>query len=149
MGTTKHRIDGEIVGGNDNYFNHTIYNSGWAYHNFIIGTPLITSPIIDHLSSGQILINNKVVAHHLGMKGWIEEQLQYKAMFTYSMNYGRNGRSFIPVKQEYSFLSEFHYQLPKQPSLRVNLRLAADFGNMYGKNVGMLLGVVYRGMTGG
>ncbi|MBS3768601.1 MAG: hypothetical protein KGY75_10840, partial [Candidatus Cloacimonetes bacterium] len=31
-----HRIDGEIVGGNDNYFNHTIYNSGWAYHSYII-----------------------------------------------------------------------------------------------------------------
>ena len=79
-----HKIDGEIVRGNDNYFNHTIYNSGWAHQGFIIGTPFITSPIINHLSSGQILINNKVFAHHLGIKGWIEEQLQYMATLTLS-----------------------------------------------------------------
>jgi hypothetical protein len=29
-----HRIDGEIVGGNDNYFNHYIYSSGWATHGY-------------------------------------------------------------------------------------------------------------------
>ena len=89
-----------------------------------------------------------MVTHHLGLKGWLLDNLKYRAMGTYSINYGTNHNPFEPAKREYSFLSEFHYQLPKRPSLRVNLKLAADFGDMYGKNVGMLLGVVNRGLDG-
>ena len=39
-------------------------------------------------------------------------------------------------------------KLPKQPFLSFKVKLAADFGNMYGKNVGMLLGIVNRGWMG-
>jgi hypothetical protein len=66
-------------------------------------------------------------------------------MGTYSVNYGTNHSPFESFKREYSILSEFHYQLPETP-WKFKLKLAADFGDMYGKNVGMLLGVVYRGM---
>ena len=136
------------MGGNDNYFNHTIYFSGWAYRQYIMGTPMISSPIIDRHNSGQILINNKVIAHHLGLKGWLLDNLQYRAMGTYSINYGTNASPFELAKKEYSVLTEFNYQLPEQPAWQFKLKLAADFGDMYGKNVGMLLGVVYRGLMG-
>ncbi|MFW6101946.1 MAG: capsule assembly Wzi family protein [Bacteroidota bacterium] len=141
-----HRIDGEIVGGNDNYFNHFLYSSGWTTHGYTIGTPMITSPSINRKSSGQILVNNKVKAHHLGLMGWLLDNLQYRAMGTYSINYGTNHSPFEPAKRAYSLLSEFHYQLPGEPSWRLKLKLSADFGKMYGKNVGMLLGVSYSGM---
>jgi hypothetical protein len=143
-----HRIDGEIVGGNDNYFNHYIYSSGWATHGYIIGTPLITSPVIDRKSSGQIMINNKVVAHHLGIKGWLFDNLHYRALVNYSMNYGTNAKPFEPHKKEYSVLTEFNYQLPDQPAWQFKMKVAADFGDMYGKNFGMFLGIVNRGMMG-
>ena len=94
------------------------------------------------------MINNKVVAHHLGIKGWLFDNLHYRALGNYSMNYGTNHSPFEPAKKEYSVLTEFNYHLPEQPAWQFKMKVAADFGDMYGKNVGMLLGVVYRGLMG-
>ena len=93
------------------------------------------------------MINNKVLAQHLGVSGWFYDHFHYRVSGTYSLNYGTNHSPFESAKREYSIISEFQYQLPEAP-WQLKLKLAADFGDMYGKNVGMLLGVVYRGMMG-
>jgi len=139
-----HEIDGKIVGGNDNYFNNYLYQSGWTVNSYTIGTPMITSPVIQQKSSGQTMINNKIIAHHLGIKGWLMDNLYYRALMTYSINYGTNSRPFEPAKEEYSVLTEFNYQLPDHPTWQLKMKLAADFGDMYGKNFGVFLGVVNR-----
>lgn len=142
----RHEIDGKIVGGNDNYFNHGIYSSGWTNHGYSIGTSLITSPVIDRKSSGQIMLNNKVIAHHLGIKGWLTNNLYYRARMTYSTNYGTNNNPFEPAKKEYSVLTEFNYQLPEQPDWQFKMKLTADFGDMFGKNFGVYLGIAKKGL---
>ena len=140
-----HEIDGKILGGNDNYFNNYLYLSGWTAKNYTIGTPMITSPIINDEENIQVL-NNKVIAHHLGIKGWLMDNLYYRALMTYSINYGTNKNSFEPAKKEYSVLTEVNYQLPEQPAWQFKMKVAADFGDMYGKNFGVFLGVVKKGL---
>ena len=125
--------------------NHFLYSSGWATHNYTMGRPLVTSPIINKEVIG---IFNDKVAHHLGISGWFHDNLHCRFSGTYSLNSGTNHSPFQLTKRAYSFLSEFHYQLSQGLSWRLKLKLAADFGNMYGKNVGMLLGVSYRGLMG-
>jgi len=139
-----HEKDGEIVGGNDNYFNNYLYRSGWTSNSYTIGTPLITSPIIDQAESGQILINNKVIAHHLGLSGWLMDNLQYRTLLTYSINYGTNSGPFDPLKRDFSFLTEFHYKIPENPTWMIKTKLAGDLGNMYGPNFGVMVSVVRR-----
>jgi hypothetical protein len=61
------------------------------------------------------------------------------------LNYGTYGNSFIPVKKELSLSADFHYSLPQHPSWQLKAYLAGDFGNMYGPNFGLLLGIVKTG----
>ena len=132
-----HKIEGEIVGGNDNYFNNYLYASGWTSRGYTLGTPLITSPAIRKTSSGQKLINNRLIAHHLGLTGWLKNNLRYRMLFTYSINYGTNANPFDPVKKDYSLLAGFHYRFPNDPTWKLKAKLAGDFGSMYGPNLGV------------
>jgi hypothetical protein len=140
-----HKVDGEIVGGNDNYFNNYLYQSGWTSFSYTLGTPMITSPAIDKRSSGQVLVNNRLIAHHLGIMGWLTKNLRYRSLLTYSLNYGTNASPFDPVRSELSLAADFHYSLPQQPSWQLKAHLAGDFGNMYGPDFGLMLGVVKTG----
>jgi len=97
-----HQIDqarpiDSILGGNDNYFNHYIYHSGWTHQGFTMGSPLITSPLYDiHYSLrnkngehiAKYLPNNNIRAIHTGIQGWINSTIRYKLLFTYVQNYG-------------------------------------------------------------
>jgi hypothetical protein len=138
-----HRIDGEIVGGNDNYFNHdVIYHDGWTSKEYIIGTPLITSPVIKE--TRYATSNNKVIAYHLGMEGWFNNNLRYRTMLSYSLNYGTNDNPFVKVKREFSVLTEFQYQIPDHPTWMIKTALAGDLGSMYGPDFGLMVSVVKR-----
>jgi len=54
------RRDGSTV----NYYNHTIWRSGWTYEGRVIGNPLYFSDD-DHYD----VVNNELFAHHLGIAG--------------------------------------------------------------------------------
>lgn len=69
--------------GTNNAYNHSIYRSGWTYRGRTIGTPLLTAG-----RSVPGIVNNIVVAHHLGLAGTIRPRLRYQALVTYSRNYG-------------------------------------------------------------
>ena len=93
-----HNPEYKIIGGDDDYFNHYIYESGWSYKGFGMGHPFLTSPIYDinHSMKNQngetiarYFPNTKVTAWHLGISGQFE-QFRYRAMFSYSLNYGVN-----------------------------------------------------------
>ena len=138
-----HRIDGKIVGGNDNYFNHSDYHSGWTYHSYIIGTPLITSPVLIN-NSTHGTPNNKVIAHHLGFEGYIGEKIKYRNLFTFSMNFGRNGRPYEPRRDQFNWMLELRRPLEFY-GMQAGITLAADVGEMYGDNFGVMVEVVKRG----
>lgn len=139
--------------GDDNYFNHGIYRSGWTHHKQTIGTPFITSPLynqhIDH--PGNIRIwNNRVKVHHIGLMGTLMPQLSYKLLVSYSENRGVFASTitlpavfaFEKPLYQWSALFRIDYSVPAA-RMGLGLALAADKGKMYGNNVGMMLTARY------
>lgn len=140
-------------GGNDNYFNHSHYRSGWTYHKYTIGTPFITSPVFfsDSVSFSQdYLINTRVRAHHLGVEGFITERLKYRSLLTYSKNYGTHSYPFYEDKSpinQFSFLLEFIHPV-NLFDMDMGVTLAGDIGEMYGDNYGMFITLRRSGIIG-
>lgn len=125
-------------GGQDNYYNHATYQSGWTYFGNTIGTPLLF-PRDDGLG----IANNRVVAHHLGLMGRLSDVQDYKLMVTYSRNYGTYQNPIEPRLDGYSFLASTSYQPERWENLSFNASLAADFGELHGQNLGVMFGVSF------
>jgi hypothetical protein len=121
----------------DNYFNHGIYLNGWTYNNFTIGTPLITSPVLqpslglpNDITQIDYLRNNKVIAHHLGLRGSLY-QTNYRLFVTYTQNKGTFHVPFDYTKESVSTYIELKRQIKKFLNMEVSIAVATDFGQMY------------------
>ncbi|NJO88212.1 MAG: hypothetical protein HC831_04000 [Chloroflexia bacterium] len=128
------------MGGNDNYFNNGIYIKGWTYNEMLLGNPLITSPVILQGNRYDYIRNNKIIAHHLGIEGNIQ-QVQYKLLYTYSLNYGTNEFQISPVKAHHTTLITIKIPDKFPWNLSLSCSLGADFGNLYGKNLGAMVSI--------
>lgn len=80
----------DLYRGNENYYNHGIYRSGWVYHRQTIGNPLFT-PSDSNLG----VLNNRIVAHHIGLSG-SARMVEYSAKATFSRNYGKYCDNRVP-----------------------------------------------------
>ncbi len=69
-----HDIDGFIFGGRDSYYSHSVYTHGWTYLGRTIGNPLLSPD------------NNRVRAHHIGIKGDIFTY-RYRLLCTHARYY--------------------------------------------------------------
>lgn len=146
-GTAHNDTSGKIIGGNDNYFNHSLYRNGWTYYGMTIGTPFITSPVFN---GGQELyykiLNNKVVVHHVGVEGTIKKHISYRMLFSYSINQGINSKPFTENKTQSSCLIEVNIPLSEEDKgLNLSVATAADIGEMYGNNFGVMLSLIKTG----
>ncbi|TVQ06455.1 MAG: hypothetical protein EA361_19780 [Bacteroidetes bacterium] len=142
------------LGGDDNYFNHGIYHSGWTHYRMTIGTPFITSPLfnqdIDHPSNIRIW-NNRVRAHHFGVEGFLFKDLSYRMRMSYSKNEGIYASnitvpevfSFDGPRYQWSWRTDWSYRFERQ-NITATLSVAGDKGSMYGDNLGVMLGMRYR-----
>ena len=122
--------------GDDDYFNHYIYQSGWTYLGMTLGTPLITSPL--YTDENQVLLpNTRVKGYHLGWGG-IVHGLNYRTLFTYTANKGTYKFPYSPDRNQFSWL--FEATVPSfWRDVDLSILLAADLGQMYGNNLGALL----------
>jgi hypothetical protein len=137
--------DTHEYGGNDNYFNHGIYQAGWTYQNMTLGSPLITSPTLFHGDQYDYLRNNKVIAHHVAFEGGYNHFL-YKIFYTYSLNYGTNYYPFAEVKTQHSIMLQGDLRKTLPWGLDLNVTIGIDKGKMYGDNAGFMVSLVKRGM---
>ncbi|MFO8001983.1 MAG: capsule assembly Wzi family protein [Marinilabilia sp.] len=152
-----HDNDGGL-GGNDNYFNHGGYSSGWTTFMRTIGTPFITSPVLNKrifkpdepTNYDQKIFNNRVSAHHLGLTGFLSKKTEYKILGSFSRNKGLHDynadrwrpevyKIYAP-RDQWSFRTDFKH-FWDQFNLETSLSIAADIGEMYGDNFGVMLGV--------
>jgi hypothetical protein len=130
--------------GNDNFFNNSIYRSGWTNERYTIGTPLITSPILNENDARSIL-NSRVIAHHVGISGWIKDNWSFMGLVTYSLNYGTHANAFNPAKEQFSMLLKTVYELEKWEGVSIKGSVGLDLGEVYGDNVGVEVSVVKVG----
>ncbi|MDT0689845.1 capsule assembly Wzi family protein [Salegentibacter sp. F188] len=114
--------------GDDNYFSHNLYKSGWTYENRIIGMPFIT------MNDNRIRVyNNTLVAHHLGITGMAFNSYPYKLLNSYRINYGYKGNDVLDNKILSSFLEVEVYNLN---NLNINIQVGADIISNAPANVG-------------
>ncbi|MGB7786728.1 MAG: capsule assembly Wzi family protein [Salinimicrobium sp.] len=104
--------------GKDNYFNNSLYKSGWTYENRIIGLPFILSR-----KDGLGISDNNIVAHHIGLSGKAFYYLPYKLLASYRMNYGAKSGSSTPNDE---ILSGFLDLKVWEDLIDVNVQFGAD-----------------------
>jgi hypothetical protein len=131
-------ISTQFTRGNDNYFNNSIYRSGWTYNNYTIGTPLISSPAIIKGES-IYLTNNRVIAHQIGIQGELNEFLNYRMLITTSNNYGTYSMPFPKTEPVQSVFLELNKSVQRFHGVEIAAQIAADHGRLYGNNAGILL----------
>ncbi len=144
-------------GGCENYYNNSVYRTGWQYLGRTLGNPLfltVNAPGIEMPARKFGITNNRIIAHHFGLMGRLSPSINYKLLATWSRNYGVYPRLYHQVPNEFqaapeqwSFLTKFSYQPAGFNAIRFNLSLAADAGELYEDTFGVLFGVQLIGTS--
>jgi len=135
--------DGIVYGGADNYFYNGIYQNGWTYFSRTIGTPFISSPLYNK-NGGVSVVNSRVQVHHIGLEGDVHGY-NYKALCSFSKNYGNYGAPYPEMIRNTSLLLEVKKQFPKLSNIELGCSVGADIGKLYGNSVGCMVSVRKRG----
>lgn len=130
--------DGNLIpaSGRDNYFNNSIYKSGWTFHGNTIGSPYFTSKPKDKngITKGVIVGDNRFTAINIGLQGNLTSLLKYKTKISYVQYYGWFDKEYKKKPHQISGYFEFfvpEFTLP----FEVSFGLGFDLGN-YSKDVG-------------
>lgn len=78
------------TGGWDNYWEHGQYGSGWTHHGRVMGPALIS---VDGAGPGLRFTHTRVVAHHVGIMGWLSDKTNFRVLGTHSRNFGTYRRN--------------------------------------------------------
>lgn len=142
---TKHQSGPVHPPGEDNYFRHSTYRTGWTHRGRTIGSPLLFPfPDADRRRSRGIA-SNRLVGHHAGVGGYVHPAVRYRALATYTRNYGTYKQPFEAARAQLSLLLETHTTLTDRIELLA--AIGADVGEVYDDSVGLRLGIAYRGST--
>lgn len=156
---------GYDLGGRTDYYNNSLYRH--IFHDRIIGTPLFYTKDMmtkrtNYQDKGSFVVNNRIQAHHIGIKGWVKDNISYRSMITYTKNFGEwqmfEGRFnwggiakdpnfdwfWKDTPQQFYTLLETNIHLPQITGLEVDLGIAYDFGDIY-TNLGGSVGIRYSG----
>lgn len=145
-----------VTGGRDNFYNNSLYRSGWTYYDRIIGTPLFTTSqrakhYFSDLKDYNMIVNNRVIAHHMGFTGFLKKNMEYIFKATYTKNLGTyTGISmgpdypFTPPPNQFYLLFECNTKLYK--SLVLQTAFGMDAGDMT-HNYGGLIGLKWQGIA--
>ena len=144
--------------GTDNYYNHSIYENGWTHRGRSLGMPLILTT-----AGFAGVVNNIILAHHLGIEGGAPDQFTYRLFFTFTRNYGahsalptdtllreRNSR-FAARVHRYALMAEASSTIIQRLDLDAFARIGYDWGGEErglesSSNLGFTLGLRRTGV---
>lgn len=142
----------DLFRGNENYYNHGSYRSGWVYNNFTIGNPLFVPSSDPNIG----VFNNRVVAHHLGVSFSLPNNISLTTKGTFSRNYGKRWDNRIPEDTEkaplfdpsidqWSLSAEVEIPFTFQNQIfSMMVEAGFDNGELIGNQVGLLLGLSWK-----
>lgn len=125
------------VSGRDEYYNSWDYAS-LSTHGFVLGNPLITSPIYNKGRSLKIY-NSRVSAFNIGVRGRIHRGLFYRVKATYSRNWGTYMYPYLDIQNQFSSLIELTYTPYKLYKWSFSGAFAYDISDVVGNNTGVRL----------
>lgn len=129
----------DAMAGQDNYYNHLLY-AGWQHYGQTIGHPFLTSPIYnaDHNITFR---NNRIRAWHVGLSGDPSEEWHWRALLSFTKNWGKYEKPFDdPMCQQY-FLLEGIYRPRWAKGWQGTLGLGLDHGPLLGNSQGFQLSI--------
>lgn len=88
------------------------------------------------------IINNRVIAHHVGIKGMAWKTTPYKLMLSYSKNYGTYGNKFN--KDQFSGALEVTLPFHNLP-FSVETGVYGDLGKLFKDNFGFTVKLSRKG----
>lgn len=139
-----HDRDGLCYGGNDLYYQNSIYKNGWNYFYRSLGTPFITSPFYN--TDGTIYtLNSRVRLHHVGVRGDIYG-FKYRLLCSYVRNFGNDNTSKQLLSTNTATLLEVTKYVEKAWGLDFGLSLAGDFGTQFGNQFGAMITIRKQGI---
>ncbi|WP_298366232.1 capsule assembly Wzi family protein [uncultured Lutibacter sp.] len=116
----------------DNYFNNTIYQSGWTYFGNTIGSPFfVPKDPVNGITNG--IAQSRFSSFNLGLKGVLTTNIQYKTSITFTNYVGWFNEDFS--ENQFSPYLELFYKNNKIP-FDISVGTAADFGDFLPTNVG-------------
>ena len=126
----------------DNYFNNSVYSSGWTYFGHTIGSPFFTTKTpINGITYG--IAENRFTSINVGFKGYLSETIQYKTNITYTkypgwFNTPLNKSLFSPYLEV--FISN------KSIPFEITVGTTGDFGDFLPTNFGGFLKLTKTGI---
>ena len=133
------------LGGQDNYYNHSIY-TGWQHWGQVIGNPLYISPIYNE--TGEIMTkNNRFMAFHLGLGGHPSEQFGYRILASWQDGLGTYQDPYLRKKHNVSVMAEAEYDFVGKVlgGWSVKGAFGMDNGHIRGYNTGFQLTIAKKG----
>ncbi len=122
-----------VGSGYDNYFNNSIYRSGWTYEGNVIGLPFMITNNEEITENSVAIVSNSLKMHHLGISGSFKK-IDWVLKTSYVKNLGRKASLFDnPIKNLYNYIS-FAYKTEKLGTFKVMGGL--DFSNVEDTRVG-------------
>lgn len=149
----------DLYRGNQNYYNHEIYKTGWAYQFRMIGNPLFK---LNEENRG--VLNNRIVAHHIGFESNFET-FDLFGKVTFSRNYGKRCDNRVPdlgeqelfgircentvdtipgrSLEQWSFLAgaEIPLAIIAEEKITFRIEAALDNGRLFGNQFGVLTSI--------
>lgn len=135
----------EQVSGADNYYNHHLYGS-WQNWGMTIGTPLAISPLYN--SDHRLFIyNTRFIAYHLGLEGNPMNNFSWRALFTFTKNWGTYYYPLPDIYNNFSGLVEVNYSFEKKlKGWWGKAAIAWDAGKLLGNNFGVMISIGKTGL---
>jgi hypothetical protein len=133
---------------NGDYYNSFLYQNGWSYRNFGIGTPLISQQNETDkqlpVNKSQFSNNNRIWAVHAGASAtWLGATIIFKG--TYSFNYGTYLTPFDNTKRQLSVYLSAEKKMSFWKGTSVIAGLSSDYGQLYPNTTAIQLGIRKNG----
>ncbi|MBN2637125.1 MAG: hypothetical protein JXR61_12715 [Prolixibacteraceae bacterium] len=108
----------------DNYYNHSVYQSGTTYQQLAISSPLFFPVTINNgISYG--FRSTRLFAHHIGAKGKLNSAITWKGLLTYIHHLGSYNNGYSYPGQQVSGLLQLTYAGNRLP-FNISVELASD-----------------------
>ncbi|MCE7995828.1 MAG: capsule assembly Wzi family protein [Roseivirga sp.] len=116
----------------DNFFNNSIYQSGWTFDKRVIGNPIFL--ILNPGARTNALVKNMVNGVNLGLEGRFK-QISYRFNYRHLKTRGTFRETFNPAIKLSSISGDLELPLKKS---NLRLRGVIEWGNYPGKNAGLI-----------
>lgn len=131
------------ISGLDNYYNNHIYGA-WQHAGFVMGNPLLLSPLYSKTGSLSVL-HNRIRAHHIGLSGNPADGVSWRVLVTTEKSYGTYNQPLRhPMRGTYC-LAEASYRPHFAKGLCATVAYARNGGELLGKSNGAMISLVYTG----